>query len=137
MNKFNCVLLVDDDGVTNFVNFKIIKKLNISDNVHSEMNGEKALNFIQYYSEKHDTHSPELIILDLKMPILDGFEFLEYLKIKKFKNKDKIKIIVLTGLQDQKEKEQADSQYDITYLQKPLTEEKLKAALSKQLVFKT
>src|SRR5438128_895862 len=94
--KFNCALLIDDDGTTNFINYRIIKKLHITDHIQTEINGEKALNFLQFYAENHENKGPELIMVDLKMPVLDGFEFLQYLQIKKFSNKENIKVIVLT-----------------------------------------
>ena len=70
--KIKCVLLVDDDGTTNFINYRIITKLDIAEKIHTEINGEKALNFLQYYSENNNNNCPELIILDLKMPVMDG-----------------------------------------------------------------
>jgi response regulator of citrate/malate metabolism len=123
--KINCVLLIDDDGTTNFINYRIVKKLNITDHIQTEYNGEKALNFIQHYSEKNNSDSPELIILDLKMPVLNGFEFLDYWKLKKFSNKENVKIFVLTTSNHSDELEQLKKKYEIEYVNKPLTEKKL------------
>jgi CheY-like chemotaxis protein len=123
MKKLKCVLLVDDDGTTNFINYRIITKLSIADKIHTEINGEKALNFLQYYSENNNNNCPELIILDLKMPVMDGFSVLEYLQIKKFANKDKIKIIVLTTSL-YSEDLNALKRFNVEYISKPLTEKK-------------
>jgi CheY-like chemotaxis protein len=122
--KFKCVLLVDDDGTTNFINYRIIYKLDIAEAIHTEVNGEKALNFLQYYSENNNNNCPELIILDLKMPVLDGFGVLEYLQIKKFANKDKVKIIVLTT-SIYSDDLNSLKKFNVEYIVKPLTENKL------------
>jgi CheY-like chemotaxis protein len=121
--KLKCVLLVDDDGTTNFINYRIITKLNIAEKIHTEINGEKALNFLQYYSENNNNNCPELIILDLKMPVMDGFSVLEYLQIKKFANKDNIKIIVLTTSLYSEDLNSL-KRFNVEYITKPLTEKK-------------
>jgi CheY-like chemotaxis protein len=121
--KLKCVLLVDDDGTTNFINYRIITKLNIAEKIHTEINGEKALNFLQYYSENNNNNCPELIILDLKMPVMDGFSVLEYLQIKKFANKDNIKIIVLTTSLYSEDLNSL-KKFNVEYITKPLTEKK-------------
>jgi response regulator of citrate/malate metabolism len=127
--KFNCALLIDDDGTTNFINYRIVKKLNVADQIQTEINGEKALNFLQFYAENHDNNAPELIIVDLKMPILNGFEFLQYLNIKRFANKENIKIIVLTTSMYAEDLKQL-RKFNAEYLTKPLTEGKLNSILN-------
>lgn len=126
MRKLNCALLVDDDGTTNFVNYRLIRNMDITENIHTEYNGEKALNFLQFFAEQHENYAPELILLDLKMPVLDGFEFLEYLSLKRFKNKDRIKVVVLTTSTHREDLEKL-GRFNINYMNKPLTEDKLRA----------
>src|SRR5690554_4144877 len=128
MKKINCVLLVDDDGTTNFLNYKIVKQLDITDEIHTEFNGEKALNFIQYYAELHENKAPEIILLDLKMPVLDGFEFLEYLKFKKFDNKNDVQIIILSN-QTRPDELTRLERFNIKLLLKPLTIEALSLSI--------
>ncbi len=128
MKKLNCVLLVDDDGATNFINYRIVKQLDITEEIHTEFNGEKALNYIQYYAERHDNHGPELILLDLKMPVLDGYEFMEYLRLKKFSNKDKMSVLVLSSGGGKDDMERL-LRHNVRYIAKPLTAECLTEAL--------
>ena len=130
MGKLNCILLIDDDGTANFINCRIVKKLEISDRIEMVMNGEKALNFIQYYADTNDGECPELIFLDLNMPVLDGFEFLEYFYRKAFSNKEKIKIYILTTSSYQRDMDIIKKYPNLQYIIKPLTEEKLIEVLS-------
>src|SRR5690606_23029892 len=115
---------VDDDGTTNFINYRLIKQLEITEEIHTEYNGEKALNYLHYYSEQHENNAPELILLDLKMPVLDGYEFLEYLRMKKFQNKERIKVIVLSTSKRQDDLDKL-KKFNVSYICKPLTEEAL------------
>ncbi len=124
MKRFNCILLVDDDGASNFITKSTIDQMQIGNEIHIELNGEKALNYVQFYSEKHNSICPELILLDLKMPVLDGFEFLEYLNIKKFANKNQVKTIVLTTSTHTEDLKRLDK-FGVKYISKPLTPEKL------------
>lgn len=128
MRKINCVLLVDDDGATNFINYRIVKQLDITDEIHTEFNGEKALNYIQYYAELHENKAPEIILLDLKMPVLDGYEFLEYLRFKKFDNKNDIQIFALSN-QTRPDELARLEKFNIKLLPKPLTIESLSLCL--------
>jgi CheY-like chemotaxis protein len=127
--KFNCALLIDDDGTTNFINYRIVNALKLANQIQTEINGEKALNFLQFYAETHQNNSPELILVDLKMPVLDGFEFLQYMQIKKFANKENIKMIVLTTSMYHDDLKLL-KKFNVEYIMKPLTERKLAAVLS-------
>lgn len=127
--KFNCVLLIDDDGVTNFINHRLIKKMNITNCIDSAMNGKEALKFLINFAQQHENNGPELILLDINMPVLDGFEFLEQFEKIRFQNKDKIQIIVLTTSTHQKDIVKISAHAQIGYVNKPLTREKLLESL--------
>src|SRR4051794_16614637 len=73
MYKFKHVLLVDDDYVSNFIADHLLTKLDICDNVSFCRNGDEALKFLK----DNPDDFPELIFLDINMPVMDGFEFIE------------------------------------------------------------
>lgn len=116
-------LLVDDDNVTNFLNQNILKnKLKVKD-IISTNDGAEALQYlIENYKYKGNC-PPDLIILDLVMPIINGVEFLNI--INRILDRKKTKVIILSGLpKDYIEEKKELKTYNI--LEKPLTAEALK-----------
>lgn len=131
MKKINCILLVDDDSTTNFLNEELILDLGIAEQVHIAYNGQEALDYInlhgKYKGFSKKTHArPNLIFLDINMPLMDGFEFLEhYDKLPKSKKAD-IVIVFLTTSDAQKDKIQAVANNLIAdFIQKPLRKDEL------------
>ena len=131
--KFNCALIIEDDDTSSFLTQRILAKMNVSDKIELAMNGEKGLNFINYYAMIHDNECPELIFLDINMPVFDGDQFLEYFKRKEFKNKDRIKLIVTTSIIGMKHEIILEKFPDVNIIKKPVTSEKLKNVLGKRL----
>lgn len=124
MSKINSILLIDDDQINNFINKRIIGKLEITDNVSIASNGEEALDYIQKYCKKSG-NCPELIFLDINMPVMNGFEFLNEFKNIDLNNKNQVKIIVLTTSSNPGDMQKL-KQYSIKgFLNKPLTEKKI------------
>ncbi|AKQ46663.1 response regulator receiver protein [Rufibacter radiotolerans] len=76
MKRLNLILLVDDDETTNYLNKRLLTRLEIADHIEVATNGEEALQFLKDAIAKGEP-LPELIFLDIKMPVMDGFEFLE------------------------------------------------------------
>lgn len=74
MKKLSCVLLVDDDPTTNFLHEQLLRSLGVTDHCVVAENGAEALNLL---AEKADMPPPELVLLDVHMPVMDGVEFLE------------------------------------------------------------
>lgn len=76
MKRLNLILLVDDDETTNYLNKRLLNNLAIAERIEVATNGEEALKFLQT-NHAAGNPNPELILLDIKMPVMDGFEFLE------------------------------------------------------------
>lgn len=75
--KINNVLLIDDDTVNNFIVINTLSKLDITDNVDSVLNGADGIEYIKSVADSNKSLIPSIIFLDINMPIMDGWEFLE------------------------------------------------------------
>ncbi len=127
--KFKRILLVDDDQITNFLNETLLKDLNIADHISIANDGQEALDFVKMncVNDKDVTNCTDIILLDLNMPVMDGFEFLE--KYYELGLDTPISIILLTTSSNQRDVERAKI-FDIKgYINKPLTEAKIKEVL--------
>jgi CheY-like chemotaxis protein len=68
------VLLIDDDKVSNFLSSLIIKKTLIAEVVKECLDGQEGLDYLKSLSGS--TEIPDILFLDLNMPVLDGWQFL-------------------------------------------------------------
>ncbi|GAB3819143.1 hypothetical protein GCM10028895_17170 [Pontibacter rugosus] len=74
------VLLVDDDDTTNFLNQRLLNEMNISKEIKVLKNGKEAIDYLvkAYGPVQIDGFKrPDIIFLDIKMPVMDGFTFLD------------------------------------------------------------
>lgn len=127
MKKISFILLVDDDPIANYLTEKLLDKLLITAKIRVAINGEQALDIIK----EEDPVCPDLILLDINMPVMNGLEFLQmYTKGDCMGNK-KAQIAVLTTSTHPEDFKEITS-YGINYiLEKPLTEEKILEVLEK------
>ncbi len=90
MKKFNDVFVVDDDKVYHFILKNLLRKNNIEVNSRFFENGQDAIEGLKENS-KNGTTLPDLILLDINMPVMDGWQFLEeFRKIKGSLNKETV-----------------------------------------------
>jgi CheY-like chemotaxis protein len=132
MKSYNAVLLIDDDPICNFISHEIMIKQNITKEVHIAGDGKKGLEFIIEYYDKNEA-IPELIILDLNMPGMDGYEFLQTFERIFPEGKEKTKIIIVSNLFSRNDIETLQAMGFTDYFDKPLTTEKLINALQQEL----
>ncbi len=71
------ILLVDDDATTNYVNQRLLKNSGVANHVDIALNGQEALDYLANRNPAAGQLTPEAIFLDVRMPVMDGFEFLE------------------------------------------------------------
>jgi CheY-like chemotaxis protein len=128
---FTDVLLIDDDPITNFLNESLLQELQVAQHIAVALNGKDALEFIQTHW-RDQTHSTaekhrKLILLDINMPVMDGFEFLEHYE--KIARHDEVCVAMLSSSDNPKDLVRARF-YPITAcMEKPLDEEKIKRLL--------
>jgi CheY-like chemotaxis protein len=128
--QFNAVLFVDDDDINNFINKHIIHSLKITGNIFLSRNGQEGLDFLSNYVETNNS-IPELIFVDLNMPLMDGVEFIEQLIQAGFKSKFQTTIIVLTTSTNPADKSKFEELGIKYYLNKPLSKESVLDLLGK------
>jgi CheY-like chemotaxis protein len=124
------VLLIDDDSTFQFIGKALLKYVGVPpENIQSALSGKHAIDLLTSFHSAGKM-LPDLILLDLNMPIMDGFGFLDAFNKLDYPNKDKAKIIVLTSSQNSSDMERA-KQFGVTrYMTKPLQEEALRAELA-------
>lgn len=125
MRKLNHILLVDDDTINNFINEKLLKKLDAAQSISVVVNGEEAITFLKDIC-KDPSKCPQLILLDINMPVMDGFEFMEQYKKLDIPNKSSIIIVMLTTSTNPNDTQRLNASGVSGYINKPLTEQKLK-----------
>ena len=126
--KFNDVYVVDDDKVFHFIIKKLLLNNGINVTPNFFENGLLAIEGLKSKLEKGE-NPPDLILLDINMPILDGWQFLEEFKIIKDKLNKDIKIYIVSSSDDKADKSKAKSFEEEVqnYYLKPITSEDLKA----------
>ncbi|WNJ20722.1 response regulator [Pontibacter sp. G13] len=127
MAAYRNVMLVDDNEIDNIINEKIIEANSFADNILVFQTGQEALDFLKANQNNEET-LPEIVFLDINMPIMDGFQFLE--DFEKFSETvlDKCRIIMLSSSISPKDIDRAaSSRYVKKYLNKPLNARYLEA----------
>ena len=126
--KLKSILLVDDDHSNNFLNKIFISQLDLDVEVDIALNGQEALDHIN-----NALITPCLLILDLRMPVMDGWQFLEaYHEQVPKEVKDQIVIVVITISGDKADASKArKNQYVQHFVQKPLSDLKFKKLVKK------
>jgi len=120
--KLKSVLLLDDNLATNYFHKKIIEKSNSVERVLEFRSGINALKYL----EQDGIEPPELIMVDINMPIMSAWEFLEKLQKLKKESKIKTKVILLSTSLSPADKEKADKIPLIKeVLLKPLTKDSI------------
>ncbi len=124
--KFDSVLLIDDNDIDNFINERMITTNHFSSRVIVKNSGEEALKFLRDHASGTDL--PKIIFLDLNMPVMDGFAFLEEFEKLPDNLKAQCKVIVLSSSISPEDINRASTnQYVVKYVNKPLNERYLEA----------
>jgi CheY-like chemotaxis protein len=125
MSKIKSVLLVDDDPTVNYLNKRLLERLEVADQVLVALNGQEALDLLATHCQHAAADCPALLLLDIKMPVLDGFGFLAaYQELPLAQQRANVIVMLTTSLHplDMQRLEQFPVAW---YLNKPLTQEKV------------
>ena len=128
------IMLVDDDKIFNFLSEKTITSLGLANEVHFAMNGKQALELLEQYREGKISR-PDIIFLDLNMPIMNGYQFIEAFANMDLPEKHKITIVVLSSSVDPNDvarTKQLGIQY---YFSKPLSKDEIKKLIGDEFFY--
>jgi CheY-like chemotaxis protein len=134
--RLKSVFLVDDDEISNFLNRLLLKNLGLEVDVHTAVNGREALHYLEEKNigqKGEDGFTPCLLILDINMPSMNGWQFLEAFD-KRYSEeiKKKIIIIMITVSEDERDIIRASNNYLVKdFIQKPLSDDTLIEILEK------
>ena len=116
-NKMKRIVLIDDDSTTNYLNKLIIERASLVDEVLTFESGQEALDFFNQNKDDADT---SLVLLDINMPVMDGWQFLDqYQAIEK---KPTNKIVLLSSSINPADKQLAEKKESVLdFKSKPLS----------------
>jgi response regulator of citrate/malate metabolism len=122
------ILLIDDDYITNLIHEKIIKSIeNVASNIYSARNGAEAL---QVINDGKDL--PDIIFLDLHMPVMGGFEFIEKFQKQWPAYQAKTKIVILSSSDDLRDIHTSKSLGISDFFTKPIPTKQMLSAIFKE-----
>ncbi|MEL7063995.1 MAG: response regulator [Bacteroidota bacterium] len=129
--EIKCILLVDDNQADNYLHQMVIEKMGIAQDIRTVHTGEEALEYLQQH-DKTRYPEPNLIFLDINMPGINGWEFLEEYKKLNFEFHEHVLVVMLSTSPNPEDREKAQQNRYITdFLNKPLTSSRLESILSK------
>jgi CheY-like chemotaxis protein len=119
------ILMIEDDSITQMLNKLVMKHTQFCDSVEVVSNGDMAIEYLENLilnGTKTSLKKPDLILLDLNMPVMDGWDFLEMYKQKYALHFPGTKILVLSSSVNPKDEERASQDpFIIGFENKPLS----------------
>ena len=113
------LLIIDDDSISSFINTRVAQTSGLFENITSVHNGKDALDFFGNVCSG-EAPAPDMILVDLNMPLINGFDFIKALQNLDYPKKDKVGIVILTSSEEAEDIEQARALGIDHYLVKPL-----------------
>ena len=127
--KYSHVMLIDDNELDNFINEKTLEANHFAKKIYMNTSAQSALEFVKNLVTMGEDFSdlyPEVLFIDINMPMMDGFQFIEQFKKNSETQLHKPKLAILTSSVNQEDREKARNiSRDIVFLNKPLTKEML------------
>ena len=133
--SLNHIVLVDDNETTSFLNNRLLGRLGVAEHVSTFSRADEAFERIwggQTGGSSETVPTPDLVFVDLKMPGVSGFEFLQLYSSLPKDVQDKTVMAVLTTSMHGADTARVAQYPNVEYLTKPLTEEKMRKLLEKR-----
>lgn len=125
MKKFNTVMLVDDNDTDNYISQRIMELSGFSEKILTNNNGKAALEYLEQH-QNDVSQLPDIIFLDISMPIVDGYVFLYEFEKYSQTVKDKCKVAILTSSDNKQDIDRmSGNEFVFKYVIKPITEDVL------------
>ncbi len=121
------ILVVDDDSIANFLIERIVQSTGLAGNISKALNGREALTYLK--PNGAPKKKPQVILLDLNMPLMNGFEFIKAYQELDIEGKEDILIILVTSSDNPSDIEKAKELGIKYYLTKPLSADTIKSIL--------
>jgi len=131
------VLCIDDDQITLVICDMVIKKAGFAKEVITANNGKEGIAWFSELFSKNNTSAdknpPQVIFLDLNMPIMNGWDFLEDYLMKYYDRLPGTKVVIVSSTVNPEDFSRAN-RYDIVidFINKPLTTEGLEGLMENQ-----
>ena len=126
--KYRTVMLIDDNEIDNLINQKMIEAASIAENIYTHTGAKSAIEFLKNM-EKMDVADkvlPDVIFLDIDMPLMDGFQFLDEFEKLSNNAKKKCKIVMLTSSINPQDFNRSKRYPNVKlYLNKPLSHDSI------------
>lgn len=126
---YDQIYLVDDEEVVNMINTVQFRKLGLEDKLKTFTNPEEALDDLRF---RKDQNQKTLILLDINMPEMTGFEFLEFMQLERFPSNNDVLIVTSSHAEQDKKDAAGYPNYVKEFITKPLNIEALRNFLESQ-----